>query len=223
MQIFSKGNINPIERKVLRQDIKRFLLDAIVTGQLKPGERIVETRVAKELQVSQAPVREAIRELEQIGLIETKPFQGAFVKATSVKELRDAYACRELLESYAAKEAARLMTEEQIRELRELVEKMVVLAQEGEHAAYVEHDTAFHLALVKAADNSMLEKLWSIVRMGNLVFVSTRFSRKSLPEMAAQHQGILEALEERNPEKAAVLVKSHIEGLAAEILKSLER
>ena len=76
-----------IERRVLREDIRDQLIESILGGHLAPGDRIVETRIAQQFGVSQAPVREALRDLELFGFIVTSPFRGAIVRQISVEEL----------------------------------------------------------------------------------------------------------------------------------------
>ena len=89
------------KRPLYREEIKKALMDAIVSGQLAPGDRIVETRWAKELGVSQSPIREAIRELELIGLVETIPYKGCIVRKITHKDLIDTFEVRIALESIA--------------------------------------------------------------------------------------------------------------------------
>lgn len=92
-------------------------METILTGELKPGDRIVESRLAQELGVSQAPVREALRELEFSGLVEQKPFSGTYVKQVTVKEIRQFYEVRAALERLGAECAAQRMNKEQYQEL----------------------------------------------------------------------------------------------------------
>ena len=92
-----------IKRSVLREEIKTYLIDAIVKGTYKTGERLVETQIARDLGISQAPVREAFRDLEQIGILKTVPYKGAYVNGYSIKDLKNAYDVRAELEGLAIK------------------------------------------------------------------------------------------------------------------------
>ena len=96
-----------ISRTVLREQVKDLLLQRIASGELKPGERIVETRIAAELGTSQAPVREALRDLELLRLVESEPFKGARVRGFGNEELVEVYPVRAVLEELAAKEATK--------------------------------------------------------------------------------------------------------------------
>ena len=101
--------MSAISRTVLREQVKDVLLQRIVSGELKPGERLVETRIASELGTSQAPVREALRDLELLRMVESEPFRGARVRAFGDDELIEVYPVRAVLEELAAKEAAKLL------------------------------------------------------------------------------------------------------------------
>ena len=89
--------MNTINKKKLKDDVFASLQGAILGGELKPGDRIVETKIASEMGVSQVTVREALKELEHFGLIESKPYQGTYVKKLTKKELRDSYDARLVL------------------------------------------------------------------------------------------------------------------------------
>ena len=88
------------EKETLRSNIRSHILQGIMDGTFKAGERIVETRLAKELDVSQAPVREAILELSVMGLLEEKPYSGTFVRAITAEDLEDIFHCRAIIEEF---------------------------------------------------------------------------------------------------------------------------
>src|SRR5688572_24294756 len=96
-----------VARTVLREQIKEILLERILRGELEPGERLVETRLARELGTSQAPVREALRDLQLLRLVESEPFRGARVRAVDDEHLLPVFPVRMALEELAAREAAR--------------------------------------------------------------------------------------------------------------------
>src|SRR6185369_10116596 len=96
-----------VERRVLREEIRDQLIEDILNRRLSPGDRIVETRIAQRFGVSQAPVREALRDLELFGFVVTSPFRGAIVREISADDLLQLYPIRAVLEGLAAREAAR--------------------------------------------------------------------------------------------------------------------
>src|SRR5215204_3488179 len=124
----------PVLRSNLREQIKDVMLQRIVSGAYPPGARLVETRIAQELGVSQAPVREALRDLEQLGCIVHEPFRGCSVRAFSAHELLEAFPVRAALEALAARLAAERMTEDELLRLRDLLETMrAAAAREDAH------------------------------------------------------------------------------------------
>ncbi|MEW8985861.1 MAG: GntR family transcriptional regulator [Bacillus sp. (in: firmicutes)] len=211
-----------LSRRVLREDIKQYLINLILNGSLKPGERVVEIRIAKELGVSQAPVREAIRELEQMGLIETSPFQGAFVKKLTRKNLLEAYAVRGMMEAAAAKEAANKITAGEVEHLKELVNEMLIAAKEGDVQGFIEKDIEFHETIFQIAGNELLYKLWQSVRLSSYTVITTKLSKRSLYDLANRHSTILASLEAKDAAKAEYLARLHIEELSEEILNEVE-
>ena len=104
-------------RKVFREEILNEIRDAIFAGELRPGDRIIETFWAKELGVSQGPVREAIRDLEALGLVETVPFKGSRVRTLTGKDVRDNYSVRICLESKSIRDAIVQLSDEELRGL----------------------------------------------------------------------------------------------------------
>src|SRR5687767_9053059 len=98
--------MSAVMRTVLREQVKELLLERILAGDYRPGDRLVETRIAQELGTSQAPVREALRDLELLRFVESEPFRGARVREISPAELAEIYPVRAALEEVAAREAA---------------------------------------------------------------------------------------------------------------------
>ena len=90
-----------VTRRVLREEIKEYLIDAIFSGDLHAGDRIVETAIARQLNVSQGPVREALRDLEMLGLVVSSPFRGTQVREISYQDLAEIYPIRAALEGLA--------------------------------------------------------------------------------------------------------------------------
>ena len=114
-----------IKRSTLREKIKNYLAESILWGNYKPGDRIVETRVAKDLQVSQGAVREAIRDLEQMGLLETQPYKGTYVRKFSLEDIKNVFIVRAELESLAVNHSIKNIKPEDIKTLQNILEKMI--------------------------------------------------------------------------------------------------
>ncbi len=205
------------ERVLYRDEIYEYFRKKIIAGDLKPGDRIVETRWAKELGVSQSPVREAIRELELNGLVENKPFYGTFVKEISKKNIIDAFKVRISLEVLAVKEAIKVITDEQLEEIHSLINAMEDAAEENDIDLFIDKDALFHEKIVKLADNEMLLKLWSQCHIVEWTQFSTITSKMGIKKLATRHEDVYNALFERNVEKAVEIIASHVQELMDEI------
>lgn len=210
-----------IERRTLRHEIKDYLLELIMSKQLLPGNRIVETRLAKELQVSQAPVREAIRELEQMNLIETIPHQGTFVKKFNKEEMAEAYYLREALEGFATRQATEHISNLEIQELEEMIFEMEIFASKGKMTELAEKDIKFHEKIFEISANKLLIKTYNIVKMNNLFVIGPKLSNKDLQEVAQRHRSIVEALKLKDVDQAEQVARLHVREISHEALKNI--
>jgi DNA-binding GntR family transcriptional regulator len=211
-----------LKRSMLRDQVKKILCDAILKGELKPGERVVETRIARELSVSQAPVREAILELEQMGLVKIRPYQGAYVSKPSYRDYKEAYTLRAVLECEAVREACRVLTEEGVLKLSLIVENILQAADKGDYHEFIKWDNTFHERILKIAGNRLLMKIWQQIHMTNLTYVSTAVSKRTIKDLAVKHQDILVALKQRNCREAEELMRGHILERMEEFLRDVQ-
>jgi len=140
---------NAISRNVLSDQVKDRLLDAILTGEYPPGSRIIETRVARECGTSQAPVREALRDLEALGVVEIAPFRGARVRRPTRSELVEAFIVRSELESLAARLAVPHLSDAVFEELEGYIAEMHAAAISGDAYAEAMADLKFHRRFVE--------------------------------------------------------------------------
>ncbi|MGI6227039.1 MAG: GntR family transcriptional regulator [Peptococcales bacterium] len=208
----------PLERKVLRYEIKKILTEAILNGEIAPGERIVETRIAKDLQVSQAPVREAICELEQMGLVETQPYRGAFVKAINLEEIVESYKLRSVIEGYAAEVIAEKVNDDIIAQFNILLNEMKKGAEENNRSLFIEMDIAFHELIIKSTGSNLLYRVWSLVNMAYLPYLTFTKSTMSFEDLVQRHEKILEALINKDVQGSRQAVQNHIEELGQKVL-----
>src|SRR3989440_11533790 len=123
--------MSTVARVALREQVKELILERILRGDYAPGDRLVETRIAHELGTSQAPVREALRDLELLRFVESEPFRGARVRQVSEEELIEVYPVRAALEEVAAREAA-VRLDGRVSELEAELEAMQRAADEGD-------------------------------------------------------------------------------------------
>jgi DNA-binding GntR family transcriptional regulator len=208
----------PFIRSNLREQIKDVILQRIVTGEYPPGARLVETRIAQELGVSQAPVREALRDLEQVGCIVHEPFRGCSVRAFSAEELLEAFPVRAALEALAARLAAERMTEDELLRLAEMLETMRDAAHRGDAHDQSLANASFHATIVRAARNTTLERQWSFLEPYSRTYLTVSQPGLDLRALSERHVPILEALRARDGDAAAEAMHRHLMD-AADLLK----
>jgi DNA-binding GntR family transcriptional regulator len=213
----------PIVRRVLREEIKEYLIDAILRGQLRPGDRIIETRIAQDLGVSQTPVREALRDLELLGFVTSKPFRGTRVRAFTHEELVQIYPIRAAIEGVAARAAATRITTEQLLALEEQIDRMREASELGDEATAIEADIAFHRIIVEASGNRLLEQFWTSLSLATTTFLTFSIHRRAIEGLAARHEPILEALRARDPDRAEAAMRRHIEEPGRWVYEALSR
>jgi DNA-binding GntR family transcriptional regulator len=204
-----------ITRSVLSEQVKGRLLQAILDGRYPPGARIVETRVAKEFGTSQAPVREALRDLEALGVVETAPFKGARVRQPSTEELLEAFEVRAILEGHGAVLATENLTEADLERLAQLTDEMRAAALVGDPFREATADTEFHRLIMHHSGNATLERVWGTLEpflRTYITIVSPGVDRRAV---ADRHLPIIEALRRQNPDLIEEAYRVHFEQAAA--------
>jgi DNA-binding GntR family transcriptional regulator len=204
-----------ISRSVLSDQVKDRLLQAILDGRYPPGARIVETRVAKELGTSQAPVREALRDLEALGVVETTAFRGARVRRPSAAELLEAFVVRTELESLAAQLAIPRLTDADLDELAGHVGEMQRSADAGDAHAEALADAAFHGRIVELSGNATLERVWRTLEPFSRTYITIEAPGTDRRRLADQHAPVLDALRRRDPGLAAAVLRDHFANAAS--------
>ena len=199
-----------LERTVMREQIKELLIQRILEGTYKPGERIVELQLVQELGVSQAPVREALRDLEAMRFIETEPYKGARVRAVSRDELAQSYPVRAVLEELAGQMATPRATVELFSQLDSEVQDMRKAARNKDQHSLLVHDARFHELIVEAAGNTILLDTWSGLRIEAFTLVSVVTSHLDLVAIANTHLPILDALRSGDAHLTGKVMREHI-------------
>ncbi len=197
-------SLSRVAQNPLREQIRRVLVDGLLAGRWQPGERIVERRVAAELNVSQAPVREALRELEALRLIESVPNKGARVRAFGVADMAEIYPVRAGLELVAAELAARRLAEDP-RPLEREVEALKHASFAGDIEAQIKHSVEFHREVVRAASNSVLLHTWESLGVEVWTALSVRWLDMELHAKAADHAQITDAFRAGDPQVGRML------------------
>jgi DNA-binding GntR family transcriptional regulator len=198
-----------VARTVLREQVKEVLLERILRGDLKPGDRLVETRIAQELGTSQAPVREALRDLELANLVESEPFRGSRVRAVGDDELLQTFPVRAALEELAAKEAARVVGRD-VAALEAEIEAMDVAAKQGDVRAQVAHDITFHRAVVELSGNRPLLQAWLALGIEVPTAFAVYWTYFDPAELVEFHVPILEAVRQGDVARAGAEARAHV-------------
>lgn len=199
-----------LERTVMREQIKELIIERILAGTLKPGDRIVELQLVNELGVSQAPVREALRDLEAMRFVESEPYKGARVRAVTRAELAASYPVRAVLEELAGHLAAPLADAELLSRLDAEMQNMRRSARDKDQHGLLVHDARFHELIIEAAGNSVLLDAWGGLRIRAFTLVSMVTSHLDLVAIANTHEPILDALRAGDAELTGKVMKEHI-------------
>jgi DNA-binding GntR family transcriptional regulator len=214
------NHLHPVSRKAIRHIVRDQIREAILSGELKPGEHISETVIAEQLGVSPTPVREAFRELEGARLIVVEPHRGAVVRALTRRDIREMYSLRAHLERMAVKLAIPRMTDDDYTRLARLVEEMVEAARSGDVAGLVDIDVGFHRYICEKADHQLLLETWSNINPSNWTFVTIRTLTERGPlYIAERHWPLLEILRRSDLNAAEEAIAEHIQTIGEEVLQ----
>ena len=151
------------KRSTLPGQVANQIREAIKSGRLKPGDRLIETVLAREMNIGRNAVREAIRYIEKEGLIVTIPFKGAQVVEMSKNDLKDIYDVRNALETLALNTLAMKIDNEKTRVLDAVVKEMKAVSKKGNLKAIIDVDLKFHRTLCELAENKVLLEAWSAI------------------------------------------------------------
>jgi len=206
-----------LPRDSMADRVKLNLMQRIMSGELPPGHRLVELQIAHELNTSQGPVREALRELESIELIVTEPYKGSRVREVTPQEIREAYMVRAMLEDLAGQLAAPHF-KGATAPLKKTAAAIRDAARKKDIAAYARHDIQFHRSIVEGASNRILLRTWNSLAFE--VRLQLWLSRSNLDLTTAQesHWKVIEALEQGHGKRAGQLLRGHILHSASEEL-----
>jgi DNA-binding GntR family transcriptional regulator len=196
-----------LTRTVLREQVKEMLLQRILTEQYAPGQRLVETRIAQELGVSQAPVREALRDLEVLRFVESAPFRGSWVREISRSEMVQVYPVRAALEELAAREAAVRLG----GDVRALEAEIAAMRGASDLHEQVAHDVRFHELIVEAAANPPLTAAWRSLQVAAVTAITALATGMEREEIALRHEPIIDALRAGDADAAGTATRLHLE------------
>ncbi len=218
----SLSNGRKFSRTILSEQIKEQLIEDIFHRKFKPGDRIIESAMARDLNVSQASVREALRSLIAMGFLESEPFKGITVRSFTSKDLWEVYTVRIALESLAARMAAERITAEELANLEKIVEKMIAAGEERNIHKRTRLNIEFHEKIAQASGNRLILQLLQYMRFGSWSIITGNLSQMDPVSIASRHRILIEALRSHDPEKAAQVAREHIETTGKPICESLD-
>lgn len=212
-------NVTMNEYLPLRDVVFNTLRQAILRGELKPGERLMEIQLANKLGVSRTPIREALRKLELEGLVNMVPRKGAEVADITEKSLRDVLEVRKALEELSVQLACEKITEEEIEELKRAAERFKDTLDNQDVTKIAEADVAFHDIIYTATDNQKL-----ILLLNNLREQMYRYrveylkKEEAYPQLIAEHEELIDNISKRNKEEATRIMCEHIDNQVATVI-----
>lgn len=197
-----------LQRDTLPMQVLNKLMDWIMDGKLKMGEKLNTEELARQLGVSRMPIREALKSLEKMGLAESIPYVGVKLVSLEQEDVLQIYLMRQLLEPLAAREACKKITEEQIHELEEIHKEYVPIVEADEIDAkklYLQN-RKFHFAIYSISEMdrvcAMIESLWDTLSFFKLIYGRDVIKNTNgAKNMIAEHQGYIDALKDRDAER----------------------
>jgi DNA-binding GntR family transcriptional regulator len=208
-------------RLTLSEQIKEQLIEDIFHHKYQAGDKIVESALAKELGVSQASVREALRSLIAMGFLESEPYKGITVRELTHKDLWEVYTVRAALESLAGELAAHRITDEQLDRLSDITEQMIEAGKAGDIAKRSRLNIEFHRTVMKASGNKLILKLFEFMQFDSWSLMTSNLSTMDSVEIAVRHRDVIDALRSRDPKHAAERMREHIETAGKPIAENL--
>ncbi|MCC6312756.1 MAG: GntR family transcriptional regulator [Thermomicrobiales bacterium] len=199
-----------MKRRSLRAEVREALIRDIIGGAYQPGDRLVEMKIARDLGTSQAPVREALRELAALGFIVSEPNRGTFVADFWNRGIREIYMVRAGLEELGTRLATPRLAGD-VSALQTELDAMRAAAADDDVAALVTHSYRFHRAIIAASDNQLLLNVWQGLRIEARTTITMTASGLDLAEIADSHQPIVDAIAAGDVERACRVSREHQE------------
>jgi len=222
--LLETDEVDEADSRLLRQIAYERLQDAIRHADLQPGEPLSETRISKALGISRTPVREALQQLAQEGLVQIIPGRAVTVAAPSMQEVLDAIHVRQLLEPELVRIAAEMLPPEARATLQTVIQEMEQAAKTGDRAAWAKADSIFHETLSHYCPNRLLGQL--VLQTRNRVhqsIIDEQTSTARIIECTGEHRQVVEAILARDGQTAERLMREHIEQLRQSMFKRLVR
>jgi DNA-binding GntR family transcriptional regulator len=193
------------------QQVVEILRSAIIMGSYEPGERLIEATLSTELGTSRGPVREALRQLENEGLVMSFPYRGAVVLGVSDDEVQEVLIpIRQTLERYSFLHALETMTDDDFAELGKQIWLMEQAADADDLARHVEADLRFHEIVIATSGQTHTVQIWRTIGPRIRAYFYRYGRGQDLHRMVDEHRDLLAALQSRDPDRILAVLEQHI-------------
>ena len=200
-----------VERTSFAQRAAASMREAILSGELRPGSQLVEAEIASEMKISRAPVREAVRTLEEEGLVERIPYKGAFVTNITREDIGEVYSLRAAVEAFSVQLATEKATADDLARLHDIVKQMRAAARQNDLDTVTELDLEFHNAICEIARHKLLLQFWHALEQKIRLILAMRHRlHREISEVVEMHRPLLEAIEKQDSKTASEVMKEHI-------------
>jgi len=221
------NNLPRLSPRNISQEVYEILKERIFSKQFSPGERLRLTEIEKQMNVSRTPLKDALNRLAVEGLVEIKPSRGTFVSDPSPTEIADCFDVRRVLEIYGVELAAKRMTESQLKQLRDMVQKLRGFTDTEDwsriYQEYVALDHQMHRLIMEFAGNKQLQQTWEQINMHvQMARVRYRRAEEELDLAQAEHEELLRAFEARDVGTLQGVMSHHIERAKQSLLRDLD-
>lgn len=203
--------VDRLEARTLRANVTDVLRQLIIDGVLAPGAEFNQAQIAEQLGVSRGPIREALGQLEQEGLLQITPYKGVIVTPLTRKYTEELYSVRIALEMLALDRCIDRMQPEDFVRLSEIVDDMRSAARSNELGQLTDLDLQFHEFLMEKADHELAHKMWKVLEVGIRRCLGTRHKIYTfLDEVVGSHPTLVTAIEARDKPLARHILADHI-------------
>ncbi len=206
-------------------DVVQQVTAAIVNGHLEPGDQLVEERMAEQFGVSRAPIREALHQLQVLGLVEKRPYRGAFVSTIDEREVMELQELRVVLEDMAVRLCAANPSDDAISTLETIVDNMAQVAGKGDRRQILVYDADFHDAIVQYSGNQLLADVWDLVsvKMRRFLYLKRHHTHERIEDVVTAHAAILDAIKIGDPDQASNALQAHLRQVKERIYNKVRR
>lgn len=201
----------PIKRQMLSAQVSEMIVQGLLDGRLKPGQRLVELDIADALGVSRSPIREALSELTQLGVVTREPGRGCRIREWTRQDLEDMFGLRGVLEGYAAELAAQNITPTAQRSFQKIIARMRTAAARDDYIGMIDLDLEFHELLWSLSGNSLLQSVLEGLSHQFRLFLTMNWRfHGGLKDVPGNHERLLEGITSKNPAQVRAAIDEHV-------------